>query len=98
MKVETLAGIAKTASAMDITVTLGEDGLTFELYKGHVRHHRDVAVAMLEELRDPHGICACAMGDMFNAMKVTQGVDDDPCVVRPSHWQGTGRAGNGSDM
>jgi hypothetical protein len=98
MKYATLVGIAHTASCMDITVTLGEDGLTFDLSKGMYAITGMVPWPMLETSVDPHGLCACTMGDMFNAMKVAQGVDDDPRVVRPSHWSGTGRAGNGGDM
>ena len=99
MNIETLAGIAKTAWAMDITVSLEVEGLLFTLARGRHTIAGLVPWIMLEQSRDPHGVCACTMGDMSNAMKVAQGLDDDgPRVVKPSHWSGTGRAGNGGDI
>jgi hypothetical protein len=97
MKIETLKGIATTARCMDIDIAMDEEGLTFVMSKGRHTVAALVPWTMLEAARDPHGVCACTMGDAFNAMKVAQGVDD-PNVVRPSYWQGTGRAGNGGDM
>jgi len=98
MKVETLAGIAKTASCMDITVSLNEEGLTFRLAKDRHKVSGMVPWSMLEASRDPHGVCASTMGDMFNAMKVAQGVDRMPVIDEPGYWTGSGRAGNGSEM
>jgi hypothetical protein len=97
MKIETLEGIAHTARCMDIMVSLVEEGLMFELARGRHAVSGLVPWRMLEETRDPHGLCAITMGDIFKAMEVAQG-DDAPRVVRPSHWQGTGRSGNGGDM
>ena len=96
MKCETLEGIAHTARCMDIMVSLVEEGLMFKLSRGRHAVSGLVPWSMLEESRDPHGLCAITMGDIFKAMEVAQGVDER--VVRPSHWQGTGRSGNGGDM
>jgi len=109
MKCETLEGIAHTARCMDIMVSLVEEGLMFKLSRGRHAVSGLVPWSMLEESRDPHGLCAITMGDIFKAMEVAQGLGDifkamevaqgvDERVVRPSHWQGTGRSGNGGDM
>jgi len=97
MKVETLEGIAKTAWSMDITVALEIEGLLFTLTRGRHTVAGLVPWHLLEESRDPHGMCAITMGDIFRAIDVAQGVEDQR-VVKPSHWQGTGRSGNGGDM
>ena len=98
MKIETLEGIAKTAWAMDITVALEIEGLLFTLTKGRHTVAGLVPWIMLEESRDPHGLCAITMGDIFKAIDVAQGVDERVVRPSPSHWQGTGRSGNGGDM
>jgi len=92
MKYETLIGIAKTASAMDISVTLEIEGLLFNLTRGRHTVTGLVPWHLLEEARDPHGLCACTMGDIFKAIDVAQGVDE-PRVIKPSHWNE--RAGKG---
>ena len=100
MKIETLIGIATTARAMDITASLRDEGLMFELSKGRHKVSSMVLWTTLDTASDPHGVCACTMGDIFNAMKVAQGVDRmRPNVINgPGYWTGSGRAGNGSDI
>jgi hypothetical protein len=97
MNIETLKGITRTADCMDIDVSVDTEGMTFVLSKGRHTCAGLVPWHLLEESCDPHGLCACTMGDIFRAMEIAKGVDE-PRVVRPSHWSGTGRAGNGGDM
>jgi hypothetical protein len=75
MKVETLAGIAKTASVMGVIITLTEVGLACRLQDGGRVIVNLVPWLLLDESVDPHGLCAIEFGNMFNAMKQAEADD-----------------------
>jgi hypothetical protein len=76
MKTVTLSGIAKTAECMGITLSLIKEGLMCDLSHDGNTISSLIPWLVLDTSSDPHGRCAIIFGNMFNAMKVAQGVDE----------------------